>query len=63
MAKLTLEQANKKCAAYTSGGLDLRGLTSAAGLTLPTTFSGRLDLSGLTSAAKQDIRQKGYDVY
>ena len=32
------------------GSLDLRGLTSAQGLKLPTTVEGWLDLSGLTSA-------------
>ena len=33
-----------------SGGLDLRRLTSAVDLKLPTTVSGELDLRGLTSA-------------
>jgi hypothetical protein len=40
-----IEKINK-----TGGWLDLRGLTSAEGLTLPQSIGGGLDLSGLTSA-------------
>jgi len=48
---MTKEEAEKIIKNYKNGRLDLRGLTSAAGLTLPKTVSGGLDLSGLTSAA------------
>ena len=52
---MNLETANKKCRDYEKAGcvgdLDLSGLTSAVGLTLPSSIGGGLYLSGLTSAA------------
>jgi len=46
----TKEEALKGDINYHYGSLDLRGLTSAEGLTLPQSVGGSLDLEGLTSA-------------
>ena len=42
------------------GDLDLGGLTSAKGLTLPQSIGGYLYLGGLTSAERSEIIKRGY---
>jgi hypothetical protein len=41
-----------------AGDIDLRGLTSAQGLTLPKSIGGGLDLRGLTSAEREEVERQ-----
>ena len=53
---MTIEQANRLCAAYDGkSDLDLSGLTSAEHLKLPEQIGGWLYLRGLTSAERKKV--------